>query len=72
MSLLSIFVIVLWSLAAAGVVWYLAAISTEVTYVTLADVRKTERSIPLLYRALLPFVGNFDSVVSRPVFSLQV
>ena len=72
MSLLSIFVIVLWSLAAAGVVWYLAEISTEVTYVTLADGRKTERAIPLLYRALLPFVGNFDSVVSRPVFARQV
>ena len=63
---------VLWSLAAAGVVWYLAEISTEVTYVTLADGRKTERSIPLLYRALLPFVGNFDSFVSRPAFARQV
>ena len=72
MSLLSISVIVLWSLAAAGVVWYLAEISAEVTYVTLADGRKTERAIPLLYRALLPFVGNFDSVVSRPVFARQV
>ena len=72
MSLLSIFVIVLWSPAAAGVVWYLAELSTEVTYVTLADGRKTERAIPLLYRALLPFVGNFDSVVSRPVFARQV
>ena len=72
MSLLSIFVIVLWSLAAAGVVWYLAEISTEVTYVTLADGRKTERAIPLLYRALLPFVGNFDSLVSRSAFVRQV
>ena len=72
MSLLSIFVIVLWSLAAAGVVWYLAEISTEVTYVTLADGRKTERTIPFLYRALLPFVGNFDSLVSRPAFARQV
>lgn len=63
---------VLWSLAAAGVVWYLAEISTEVTYVTLADGRKTERAIPLLYRALLPFVGNFDSFVSRPAFARQV
>lgn len=72
MSLLSIFVIVLWSLAVAGVVWYLAEISTEVTYVTLADGRKTERAIPLLYRALLPFVGNFDSLVSRSAFARQV
>ena len=72
MSPLSIFVIVLWSLAAAGVVCYLAKISTEVTYVTLADGRKTERTIPTLYRALLPFVGNFDALVSRPVFARQV
>ena len=62
----------LWSLAAAGVVWYLAEISTEVTYVTLADGRKAERTIPFLYRALLPFVGNFDALVSRPAFAQQV
>ena len=72
MSILPILVIVLWSLAAAGVAWYLAEISKDVTYVTLADGRKAERAIPLLYRALLPFVGNFDSLVSRPAFVRQV
>ena len=72
MSLLSILVIALWALAAAGVAWYLAEISKEVTYVTLADGRKTERAIPLLYRALLPFAGNFDSLVARPAFARQV
>ena len=72
MSLLSILVIALWALAAAGVAWYLAEIAKEVTYVTLADGRKTERSIPLLYRALLPFVGNFDALVARPSMAQQV
>ena len=72
MSLLSVLVIALWALAATGVAWYLAEIAKEVTYVTLADGRKTERAIPLLYRALLPFVGNFDALVARPAMAQQV
>ena len=72
MTVLPLSVIALWALAAAGVAWYLASIAKEVTYVTLADGRKTERAIPLLYRALLPFVGNLDGVVSRPAMARQV
>lgn len=71
MSVLSLFVILFWALAAAGVTCYLAAIAREVTYVTLADGRRTERSIPLLYRALLPFVGNLDALVARPALAAQ-
>ena len=61
----------LWALAAAGVTWYVASIAKEVTYVTLADGRKTERTIPLIYRALLPFVGNLDGLVARPAMARQ-
>lgn len=71
-SSLSIAIIVLWALAAAGVAAYVAMVAREVTYVTLADGRQTERSIPLLFRTLLPLVGNFDAIVSRPLFARQV
>ena len=71
-NLLSISVIVSWALAVAGVAGYLAAVAREVTYVTLADGRQQERAIPLLYRALLPFVGNLLPLVSRPMFAQQV
>ena len=68
MNLLSLASIAAWALAAAGVAWYLASIAGEVTYVTLADGRQQERSIPLLFRALLPFVPNFYGLVRRPCF----
>ena len=67
-----ILTICFWALSAAGVVWYLVSIAREVTYVTLADGRREERSIPLVYRALLPFVGNLSALVSRPAFARQV
>jgi tight adherence protein C len=41
----------------------------QITYVTLADGRKQERSIPLLFRMLLPFAPNFFPLFQRPVFN---
>lgn len=55
----------LWGAAAAALAWYLASLAGEVTYVTLADGRRAERSIPLLFRALLPFTQNFFSFIGR-------
>ena len=72
MTLLALATIASWALAAAGVAWYVASIAREVTYVTLADGRRTERSIPLIYRVLLPFVGNLDPLVTKPCFAQQV
>lgn len=71
-SPLTIAIIAFWALAAAGVAAYVAMVAGEVTYVTLADGRQTERAIPLLYRVILPFVGNFDTIVSKPLFARQV
>lgn len=71
-SFLPVLIVLIWSLAAAGIAWYIFTIAGEVTYVTLADGRKQERSLPVLFKALLPFVGNFDRVVSKPMFSRQV
>ena len=41
MTLLALATIAAWALAAAGVAWYVASIAREVTYVTLADGRRT-------------------------------
>ena len=68
MTMQQIPVILAWTAAAALLVGYAAAIASEITYVTLADGRKTERKIPLLFRLLLPFVSNLSRLVSRPAF----
>ena len=61
-----------WALAAAGIVWCLATIAGEVTYVTLADGRRQERSIPLAFKVLLPFAPNLFNIVRRPAFRESV
>ncbi len=58
--------IIAWALCAAGLAWHLALAASDVTYVTLADGRRQERSIPLIFKALLPFAPNFFSIVRRP------
>jgi tight adherence protein C len=62
-------VILAWTAAAALLVSYAASIASEITYVTLADGRKTERKIPLVFRLLLPFVSNLSRIVNRPAFA---
>lgn len=62
----------MWAVAAAGLGWYIASVAREVTYVTLADGRRQERSLPLVFKLLLPFVGNFDGLLARPLFARQI
>lgn len=62
-------VILAWTAAAALLAFYAASIASEITYVTLADGRRTERKIPLVFRLLLPFVSNLSKVVNRPSFA---
>lgn len=69
MTMQQIPVILAWTVAAALLVAYAVSIASEITYVTLADGRKTERKIPLIFRLLLPFVSNLSRVVSRPTFA---
>ena len=69
MTMQQIPVILVWTAAAALLVFYAASIASEITYVTLADGRKTERKLPLIFRLLLPFVPNLARLVSRPAFS---
>jgi len=68
----SIALTVFWTLCAAGIAWYAADVAKDVTYVTLADGRRQERSIPVVFKMLLPFVGNLDALVSSPSFSRQI
>ena len=63
---------VTWALAAAGVAGYAATVAREVTYVTLADGRRQERTLPLSFKMLLPFVGNLDRFVRRAEFAKDV
>ncbi|MEI7901598.1 MAG: hypothetical protein WCK89_15205 [bacterium] len=57
-----------WSICAAGLAWYCLHIAQQITYVTLADGRHQERKLPLIFRLLLPFVPNFDGLVTREAF----
>jgi len=71
-SVFSVAATVFWALCAAGTAWYAAEVAKDVTYVTLADGRRQERSIPVVFKMLLPFVGNLDRAVSRPMFAKQI
>lgn len=48
---------VLWGLVVAVAGGYLINLAREITYVTLADGRRQERSLPLLIRCFLPYSG---------------
>lgn len=55
--------------AAAGIGWYCATMAQQITYVTLADGRRQERSIPLLFRMLLPLCHNVAPLVRHRAFT---
>jgi len=69
MNLLPISIVLAWALCAALFAAYAASVAREITYVTLADGRKTERRIPLVFRLLLPLVPNLRAFVARPAFA---
>ena len=71
-SFFSMASIAFWAFCAFGIAWYAAQVAKDVTYVTLADGRRQERSIPVVFKMLLPFVGNLDKLVSRPMFAKQI
>ena len=69
MTGMQIAIIACWAACAAAFAAYAASVASEITYVTLADGRKAERSLPLLFRMLLPFVPNLAGFASRPGFA---
>ena len=69
MNLLDILSIAAWAVCAVALAWYAASVAGEVTYVTLADGRRQERSIPLAFKLLLPFAPNFYTLIRKPIFA---
>jgi len=69
MSLLSIAVVLLWTIAVAALALYVAGVAGSVTYVTLADGRRQARSLPLTFKLLLPLAGNCQRIVNLPRFA---
>jgi len=65
---LRLLTILAWSACAAGLAWYCLNTARQITYVTLADGRRQERKLPVLFRLLLPFAPNLDGLVMRPTF----
>ena len=59
----------LWALSLAGLAWYAGRVAVQITYVTLADGRRQERRLPLLFRLLLPLAPNLTPVFERPFFT---
>lgn len=51
--------------AAMTVAWQIIRTAQHVTYITLADGRRQERSLPLLIRLVLPFVGMVPSFITE-------
>ena len=72
MGMIEIALMAAWAFAAAGLGWYLSIVAGDVTYVTLADGRRQERSLPFAFKLLLPFVGNLDGLVSLKAFAPQI
>jgi tight adherence protein C len=62
------FLAVLWALVAAVAAWYIAQIARQITYVTLADGRRQERTLPMLFRLVLPLAPNLAPFMRRPAF----
>jgi len=61
--------ILCWMLCAAGLAAYAASVARGMTYVTLADGRKAERRLPVVFRLLLPFAPNLRRFTSRAAFA---
>ena len=51
-----------WALAAGLFAWYAAGVANQITYVTLADGRRQERRLPMVFRLMLPLTPNLKSL----------
>lgn len=55
-----------WALCAGLAAWCIGRAMTTISYVTLADGRRQERRLPLIYRLLLPFAPNLERWTRHP------
>lgn len=56
----------LWAAAFAGLAAYAILVARQITYVTLADGRRSERRLPLSFRLLLPLTPNLRRFTAAP------
>lgn len=67
--LLQMFIISLLAAFSAGsIAWYCIQASGKITYITLADGRRQERRLPIIFRLLLPLTGNLNQFFSGQRF----
>jgi tight adherence protein C len=59
----------LWALSVSLLFWTLGRAGNEITYVTLADGRRAERRLPILFRILLPFAPSLAGVTGHERFA---
>ena len=71
-ELLQLAILICWALCAFGIAWYCLNLSGDITYVTLADGRRQARSLPFVFKILLPFTPNLREFVSQPGFRRAV
>ncbi len=62
----------LWAVSLGLAGWYVLELSRQITYVTLADGRKMERSIPLLFKLILPLCPNMQPITNSAVMRKTV
>lgn len=55
-----------WALTAALTAWYCAQLTSQISYVTLADGRKQARKLPLLFLMILPLAPNLSGFTRKP------
>ncbi len=66
MTLYPPLIILCWTAAGALMAWYALGVARQITYVTLADGRRQERTLPLLFRLLLPLAPNVKPMMNSP------
>ena len=71
-DILQLAILLCWALCAFGIAWYCLNLSNDITYVTLADGRRQARSLPFVFKVLLPFTPNLRDFVSQPGFRKAV
>jgi tight adherence protein C len=60
---------ILWAIFAGGLAWYCCWTARQITYVTLSDGRRQERTVPFCFRLLLPFAPNFTTLFRHKLFA---
>ncbi len=60
---------IFWMASATLFTWYAIGVAKQITYVTLADGRKQERRIPLIFKLLLPLTPNVKGLMQSPRFA---